>query len=192
MDHIDFSEFFSTKAEANDFLRTLTSITDTIFQTDFHLETALAEKFGITVSDRLLSFMHENNINLQSRDEIKIFLQKMHDVISALPVLSMTVAFEPQERTLKALSEWFFINIKKQVLFDFTVDSKLVAGATLTYKGKFFDFSIRPVVERILKIYLSRLTASHKPPENMPPATVHQQQVAQPIHQRVQDISLGR
>jgi len=36
------------------------------------------------------------------------------------------------------------------------------------------------------------LTASHKPPENMPPATVHQQQVAQPIHQRVQDISLGR
>lgn len=192
MEQIDFSEFFSTKTEANDFLTTLTSITDTIFQTDFRLETALAEKFGITVSDRLLSLMHENNINLESRDEIKIFLQKMHDVISALPVLSMTVAFEPQERTLKALSEWFFINIKKQVLFEFTVDHKLVAGATLTYNGKFFDFSIRPVVERILKIYTSRLSAAQKQPENMPPATVHQQQGAQPIHQRVQDISLGR
>ena len=185
MDQIDFSEFFSTKTEANDFLNTLTAITDTIFQTDFRIETALSEKFGITVSDRLLSLMRENNINIQSRDEIKTFLQKMHDMISALPVLSLTVAFEPQERTLKALSEWFVINIKKQVLFEFTVDHKLVAGATLTYKGKFFDFSIRPVLERILKIYTSRLNSQETKPQENKPATEH-------IHQNVNDISLGR
>jgi hypothetical protein len=185
MDQIDFSEFFSTKTEANDFLTTLTTITDTIFQTGFHLETALSEKFGVTISDRLLSLMRQNNINIQSRDELKIFLQKMHDTISILPVLSLTVAFEPQGRTLKALSEWFVINIKKQVLFDFTVDPKLVAGATLTYKGKFFDFSIRPVLERILKIYTSRLTAAAATPQEQKPP-------AQQLHQNVNDISLGR
>jgi len=183
MNQIDYSEFFSTKAEANDFLSGLTAVTDKIFQTDFHIEAILPEKFGINKSDRLIAIMRENNINTESRDTVKMFLVKMQEEVTKLPVLSLTIAFEPQEKTLKALSEWFLINMKKQVIFDFTVDYKVVAGATVTYNGKFFDFSIRPVVERILKIYTARLTTSGT--KQVPSTT-------QNIHQEVQDISLGR
>jgi F0F1-type ATP synthase delta subunit len=185
MDHIDFSEFFATKAEANDFLSGLTAVIDKIFQTDFHIEAALSEKFGINKSDRLLAIMRENNINTQSRESVKMFLNKMQEEISKLPVMSLTIAFEPQEKTLKTLSEWFLINTKKQVLFDFSVDRKVVAGATLNYNGKFFDFSIRPVFERILKAYTSRLIKSSAQPQQ-------QSTTVQPVHQRVQDISIGR
>jgi F0F1-type ATP synthase delta subunit len=182
MDQIDFSEFFSTKAEANDFLSSLTAVIDKIFQTDFHIQKALSDHFGINKSDRLISIMRENTINTESRENVKLFLQKIHDAVAALPVLSITIAFEPQEKTLKALSEWFLINMKKQVVFDFTVDRKVVAGATLNYNGKFFDFSIRPVVERILQMYTQKLTK----PETK------QVLAEQPVHQRVQDISMGR
>jgi len=185
MDQIDFSEFFSTKAEANDFLSRLTAISDKIFQNDFHLDKALGEQFGINKSDRLLAILRENNITLESHESIKTFLQKMQETISALPVLSLTVAFEPQEQTLKALSEWFLINMKKQVVFDFTVDYRLVAGATINFNGKFSDFSIRPVVEKVLQNYLSRLTKTDAKPQQ-------QAATGQPAHQSVDNISLGR
>ena len=184
MDLIDFSEFFNTKAEANDFLSRLTTISDKIFQTNFDLGKALTEQFGINKSDRVLSLLRENNINSESLASVKSFLQKMQENISSLPVLSLTVAFEPREQTLKALSEWFFINMKKQVVFDITVDPRLVAGAALTFNGKFFDFSIRPVVEKILQNYLSRLATKAKPQE--------QSALPQQAHQNVNDISLGR
>ena len=99
MEQLDFSEFFATKAEANDFLSGLTAVIDKLFQTDFHIETALSEKFGINKSDRLLAIMRENNINTQSRESVKMFLNKMQEEISKLPVLALTIAFEPQEKT---------------------------------------------------------------------------------------------
>src|SRR6185437_14871208 len=173
MQQIDFSEFFSTKAEANDFLSGLTTVIDKIFQNDFAIEKALSAQFGINTSDRLLAVMRENNINTQSRENIKTFLTTMQETISKLPVLTLTIAFEPQEKTLKSLSEWFLINMKKQVVFDFSVDKKVVAGATLTYNGKFFDFSVKPVFERILKIYTERLTKSVTNQTQQQPAATH-------------------
>lgn len=185
MDQIDFSEFFNTKAEANDFLSRLRAVIDKIFQTDFHLDKAFAEQFGINKSDRLFAVLRENNINTESLNAVKPFLENMQETVAKLPVLSITIAFEPGDKTLKSLSEWFLINLKKQVVFDITVDRRLVAGATINFNGKFSDYSIRPVVERMIKTYASRITT----PQNKP--TV-QQTAPQAAHQRVEDISLGR
>jgi F0F1-type ATP synthase delta subunit len=167
MDKIDFSEFFTTKAEANDFLSRLTAITDKVFQTNFNLKNALAEQFGINKSDRLMTLLRENNINADSLDAAKKFLEKIQESIASLPVLTLTIAFEPKEATLKALSEWFLINTKKQVLFNITVNTKLVAGATINFNGKYFDFTIRPTVERITQAYIARITQTQ-------PQTTHQ------------------
>src|SRR6185437_5621365 len=99
MDQIDFSEFFSTKSEANDFLLRLTAIADSVYQTDFDFEKSLSQQFGVNKSDRLLTILRENNINIQTLSEVKAFLQKMQDTIATLPVISLTIAFEPQEQT---------------------------------------------------------------------------------------------
>jgi F0F1-type ATP synthase delta subunit len=163
---IDFSEFFSTKAEANDFQSGLTTVIDKIFQTDFNIEKALSDQFGINTSDRLLAIMRENTINTQSHDNVKTFLTTMQESISKLPILTLTIAFEPQAKTLRSLSEWFLINMKKQVVFDFSVDKKVIAGATLTYNGKFFDFSVKPAFERILKTYTERLIKPANQPQH--------------------------
>ncbi len=171
---IDFSDFFSTKAEANVFQSGLTTVADKIFQNDFHIEKALTEQFGINISDRLLAVMRENNINTQSRENVKTFLTGMQESIAKLPVLTLTIAFEPQENTLKSLSEWFLINMKKQVVFDFSVDHKVIAGATLTYNGKFFDFTVKPVFERILKTYTERLIKTSAPQQNIAHPPAHQ------------------
>lgn len=180
MDNIDLSDLFTTKAEANDFLSRLTAISEMFFQTGFSLEHALTQHFGVNKKDRIISILRTNNIQTDSLPAVKEFTFVLMAKISALPVLSLAIAFEPQEQTLKSLSEWFFINMHKQMLFDIAVDRKVIAGAKITYNGKFFDFSIRSTFERILQNYMTRLSTNAEQPMKQP--------INQSITQNVNDI----
>ncbi|MBI5122400.1 F0F1 ATP synthase subunit delta [Candidatus Roizmanbacteria bacterium] len=148
---MDFSDFFKTKTQANDFLAGLAKIAEMAYQTNFDLEKALMEQFGLGKKDKFLSFIRENNLDLQSASNIKAFLTKLQDEVTNLSIMPITLAFEPKEQTLKALSDWFQVNLKKQVLFEIAVDKKLIAGATITFKGKFKDFSIKEKFNEIVK-----------------------------------------
>ncbi|HWY78765.1 MAG TPA: F0F1 ATP synthase subunit delta [Candidatus Sulfotelmatobacter sp.] len=181
MGNLDLSEFFTTKTEANIFLSRITTISEMAFQTNFNLEKALQEQLGINKSDRLLVLMQNNNINTESLSAVKDFFRLLSEKLTMLPMLTLTIAFEPQVQTLKALSEWCLVNLHKQMLFEITVDTSLVGGALISNNGKFFDFSIRPTVTRILKKELSKpatnLSQQNKPVEN---------------YQNINDITIGR
>lgn len=143
METIDLSDFFHTKAQADDFSARLSEIAKKLFETSFNPESALLEHFGIKKKDAFMVLLRNNNVNPESRLAIKEFIEKIQTKISSLSVLSIILAFEPNEQTLKALSTWFVLNTKKQVLFDISVDKGLIGGAAIYSNGKYLDFSIR-------------------------------------------------
>jgi F0F1-type ATP synthase delta subunit len=190
MEPIDLSEFMTTKAEANDFLSRLNATTEKLFQTNFNLHKVLTEQFGVTKSDRFLSLLLNNNINAESLPAVKDFLHKLQEQVTQLPVLSITIAFEPSQQTLASLSEWFLVNLKKQMLFDITVDKRLVAGAMINYNGKHLDFSVQPVFKRILANTLHP-TAN---PTNLAPAQqpAPPSPTGHPMHQQTEVVRAGK
>lgn len=143
METIDLSDLFHTKAQADDFSARLSEIEKKIFETNFNPETALLEHFGIKKKDIFMTLLRNNKVNPESRLAIKEFIEKIQQKISSLSVLSIILAFEPKEETLRALSSWFVLNTNKQVLFDISVDRALIAGAAIYSNGKYLDFSIR-------------------------------------------------
>lgn len=150
MDTLDLSYFFQTKSQANDFLARLSTIADQTYTTNFNLEKALMEQFGIEKKDKFVALLRDNQITSESASELKAFLTTLQNKITSLPVLSITLAFEPKAQTLKALSDWFVLNMHQQMLFEITVDPQLIAGATFTFNGKHMDFSIKPKFEKIV------------------------------------------
>ena len=195
MDNIDLTDLFTTKTEANDFLARLTSVSEKFFQTGFTLEKALYENFGVNKTDKLLMILRQNNVATESLPAVKDFFFILMAKISSLPVLTLTLAFEPQEQTLVAVSEWFFINMHKQMLFEINVDKNIIAGAHIKYNGKFFDFSVRSTFEKILTTYMERFehpnakvlpqqpatSAIAKPPVPPAPAPTVQQNAPDPM-----------
>jgi F0F1-type ATP synthase delta subunit len=155
MEQFDLSDFFKTKAQANDFSIRLSAISEKIYETGFDLEKALMEQFGIQKKDKFISYLRNNKINLESSSALNEILTKIQEKISSLSVISLTMAIEPNGQMIKALSDWFFLNINKQVLFDIQVDPNLIAGSTITYGGKYFDFSIRSIFEDVIKEVLA-------------------------------------
>ncbi len=150
MEDIDFSVFCKTRAQAQDFSTRLGAIISEIFLMNFKLENSLTEHLGLQKKDELLIILREKKINVSSGTDLKSFLSKLQDYITTLPVLSMIIAIEPKEKTLTMLSEWFQINLQKQVLFDLICEPGLIGGAAIAYKGKFLDYSIRPLFQKIL------------------------------------------
>lgn len=151
MQDLDLSAFFHTRAQANDFLVRLSNCSEEIYKNDFNFEKSLTDNFGLEKKDKLVSFLRNNNINTTSATDIKNFLDKLQEQITKLPMLSLTLAFEPNEETLNLINEWFAINTKKQFIFDITINPNLLAGVAINFNGKYLDYSVNKKFDKVLK-----------------------------------------
>jgi F0F1-type ATP synthase delta subunit len=151
MTDIDLSSFFQTKAQASDFSSSIADLADKIYETDFNLEKALLNEFGLKKKDAFTRVMRENNVSVESHASLKEFFTKMQQQITSLPVLTLTLAFEPNDETMKALAEWFILNMNRQVVFEINLDRTLIAGATISFNGKTADLSIKEKFEHVVQ-----------------------------------------
>lgn len=148
---MDLSDFFITKPQASSFTEYLNTIIDMTYTADFDLEKTLMQYFGMTKKDAFMKLLRENKIQETSISALTAFLKKIQEATMTLPLVTLTIAFEPTEETLKAFSQWFVFTLKKQVIFDISVDRTLVAGATITTNGKFKDYSLRLAFEKVIQ-----------------------------------------
>lgn len=164
---MDLSVFFRTKIQADDFRSRIATISEMTYQTGFNLEKALSEQLGLEKKDKFLTLVRDNKVNTTSAAEMKTFLEKIQTAITEIPLVPITLAFEPKEQTLTALIDWCDLNLKKQVIFDITVDRKLLAGATITYNGKFRDFSLKPKFDQIVANVMTKKIAPTTTQQNL-------------------------
>src|SRR5689334_13209685 len=101
METLDLSEFFQTKAQAADFAARLATISESIYQSSFNFEKALIEQFGMDKKDKFMTIIRSNNVSIGSVDALKAFLTKLQEDVAKIPLLPLTIAFEPRDKTLK-------------------------------------------------------------------------------------------
>ncbi len=92
----------------------------------------------------------QTNIHM-SKEEIKALLSTGYKTICALPILRLTLAFEPSELVINNISYWARNNLEKGILIDLSLDSSLLGGAIIMYKGKFYDYSLRIKLKEIFQ-----------------------------------------
>jgi hypothetical protein len=179
MDQLDLSDFFTTKSQASDFSTRLAAIEENIYGTNFNLDNALLSQFGLIKKDKFLTLIRDQQINTSSASDLKSFLAKIQVSISALPVLSLTLAFEPKSETMKVFTDWFLLNLKKQVIFEIKVDRSIIAGALVTFNGKYLDLSIKSMFTEIVENQLQKKTPSPKTSETSTvlPVQSHDQKI---------------
>lgn len=149
MQVLDLSDFFTTKPQAVDFSARLSNISDKIYELDFNLEKELQEQFGIKKKDKFISLLRKNEVPAGSNTALSDFLVKIQKTISSLSTTSIAVAIEPDEETLKEISNWFLLNLKRQVLVEIQVDPSIIAGAIIGYQGKRFNASVKSIFDKV-------------------------------------------
>jgi len=151
MEELDLSDFFHTKIEATDFSIHLASISESIYETGFDLEKALLTHYGARKRDKFIALLRNNKVNIYTASDLEAFFNKIQTRISSLPILSLTIAFEPIDETFKILSDWLALNIHREALLDINIDTKIIGGATVSFNGKYADCSIKPKFDQIFQ-----------------------------------------
>jgi len=173
-DIIDLSDFFITRSQANDFTIKLNTLVENMYTANYNFEKAISEQLGIQKADTFLKILRDQGLQNATLKEVQEFLKKIQDIVKDLSVVSLMLAFEPSEETLKSLAQWFVFNVHRQVVFDIQVDRQLIAGIKINYNGKFKDYSLGPVFEKLVSSML------------------YSQPAQKPLHQNEQLITIGR
>ena len=146
MNNNDFSDFFITKSQAADFSARLSTVIESMYSENFNAEKKLGEEFGVDKRDKLLRLLHEKKVT-----NLKSFFQTLIKEISDLAQVNLNFAIEPNESMLRAISQWFQVNLNQQILIEYHVDKNLIAGVAINYQGKFKDYSIKLKFDEIVK-----------------------------------------
>lgn len=149
-DNTEF-DFLKTKDEAGQFLVIIDQLIGSIFQTNFNFEANLDKLLTHEQKEQVLALARAKGVNLSQVSQIKSFLQNLTKEINSLPVIDLTMAYSPKEKSLEDIHNWFYINFKKSVLLNINVDKKIIGGAVVAFKGKYYDYSVLKRLDQQLK-----------------------------------------
>ncbi len=113
----------------------------------YKFEKVLEQSVRLRVASEIRRLL--KSYELTGKDEIKQFLSQGYKTICALPILRLTLAFEPSETAINDISDWARNNIEERIILDLTLDRRLLGGALIEYKGKYYDYSLKTKLEEI-------------------------------------------
>ena len=135
--HSDLHKLIRTREEAFKMLSEIEMVSDALYQNN---------------PDELNSIL-ENKINKNLAEYIKRsfetgipkpeFLNETKESIKKMPVISLTISFDPSEGTLTKLTSWAENNLAERVIFDISKNESLVGGAIVISRGNYLDLSLR-------------------------------------------------
>lgn len=98
-------------------------------------------------ADSILSLCRTNAISLDNSPQVEQFIKTLAKQMNDLPVLNVTLAFEPSEETITLLSTWVQSNIGHGVLLGIQIDKTILGGAIVQWQGIYKDFSLLKTID---------------------------------------------
>jgi F0F1-type ATP synthase delta subunit len=85
----------------------------------------------------------KQSVLLDDKPMLKNFLVQVKTFVQHIPVVTIEIPFIPTSEMLANMSNYLSIYIKRTILFDISLNKNLIAGAKLSFNGKFKDFSYK-------------------------------------------------
>ena len=154
----NLSLYLKTKRTALKTLETLESIESGLFEhgvnsaefyENFTHKLELSQKEVVTF---LLNDVLDGKYDKVDIDHI---VEEFSSYIKDVEVLHVTIPIEPSDKLLDDIYEWLKKNFVKDDIFllEHEMKDDMFAGIKLSYKGKFYDFSLDTEIEAFLDSY---------------------------------------
>ncbi len=89
----------------------------------------------------------------------KKYLEEIITYLKTLPVVKITLAFEPDDQFTNAVNQVISDGAGQKVILDVSVNHHIVAGIQMEYQGKFGDYSYEAKTDQYLKERLASYLA---------------------------------
>ena len=108
----------------------------------------------LSLKDSLPANLYSLIAKLLQTEKKEDIIKKMKELLAKIELVDLTLSIKPTQKTLDALSSWFAKSIPQKTALDIKVDQRILGGALIAYKGKYFDGSLKNVLESVIKNYV--------------------------------------
>lgn len=134
---------FKTKSFAEEVLEKIDELKENLYNRRIDLDKKMGELFSYEMKEKIKSFAWQEQINLNDPESFGKFLSDIRTFIKNMPVVTISIAFQPDDEIVKQISEWFTEQYGKNVVLDLIFDKSLIGGAVIVFNETSKDFSIK-------------------------------------------------
>ena len=142
----DILEIIHTRDEAKEFLKSLDELLQELYKQSVDIEAILNNSFSHEKKEKILKLLPKYSIDVASSQQLQKFFAELKVTMQQIPVVTLTIAFDPKTSFIKILSSWITMHLKIQAFIDVSVNTQVVGGAIITYKGKYKDYTLKKVL----------------------------------------------
>lgn len=137
------SELVETKDEADALIAQLEQVGDALYSQNVSLEVIADHILLPSKKERLLTLMKQQAWNTKEKKEILTFLELLQSSIRNLPLLRLTLSYEPEQKTIQGIREWCYKTLGIIPLLEIAIDPRIIGGCLLTVEGMYKDYSVK-------------------------------------------------
>jgi len=71
------------------------------------------------------------------------FLNGLRKELEVLKVMRLELAYRPSAEDAAFYHDWVLGNLGEGILLDFFLEPEVIAGAVISFEGKYFDYSVK-------------------------------------------------
>lgn len=125
-------------------------VLQSIYHTEIYdLEEILAKFVRVRIAVEIKKLISQDSIS--GKEQTRTLLSDAYRTICALPILKLTMAFEPSESIIDNISNWARSNLQSGILLDLSLDRSLLGGAQIVYEGKYYDYSLKKKIKEVFE-----------------------------------------
>jgi F0F1-type ATP synthase delta subunit len=118
-------------------------VVNQMYTTGFRVQDFLKQHLPNDTYENLDILLRKYAVSPDAASQLADFLPALSHKLHALPVVAITMAIDPTADTIDFLSEWFFHEFSRAVLFETYVDPSLIGGAIIGSGGRISEYTIK-------------------------------------------------
>lgn len=145
-----FLSLIKTKKHSDEVISKLEELKGYLYNKRIDLGKKMSEIFSYELKEKIMALSWQEQINLNDPDSFGAFLESLQNYVKHMPVVKITLAFEPNDKIVEEICAWFVEQYGKNVIVDVSLDSSIVAGAIIGFNAKERDYSLRTRIDNKL------------------------------------------
>lgn len=144
-----FTDIFAslyTKQELLELLRQLAEIEHEFYNTTSDITATIDRTLDYNKKPLITSYFIKNNLDIRQKKTFDTFFTEFTKAARLFPTISLSLSFMPATRTIEKISSTLDQLIPHHLL-DIHVDTSILGGAIIAYKGHYKDYSLKKKVE---------------------------------------------
>lgn len=136
-----------TKAYADETIEKIDELKESLYNKRVDLDKKMSELFSFELKEKIKAYSWQEQVNLNDPESFGKFLSNLRNHVKNMPVITIKIAFTPDEEIVKEVSAWFIENFGKNVLIDMSYNKNIIAGSIVSFNETEKDFSLRKKIE---------------------------------------------